>query len=42
MHKKAAAASQAATMKELSNKIAARLDAGLKEVDELMKSTNLP
>lgn len=42
MHKKAAAASQAASMKELHNKIAERLASGLTEVDALLTSTNLP
>ena len=42
MHKKAAAASQAANIKELHTKISERLTKDLTVVEELMAQTNLP
>jgi hypothetical protein len=42
MHKKAAAASQAASLKEYQAKIGERLNRGLEDVESLLKQTSLP
>jgi hypothetical protein len=42
MHKKAAAASQAANLRELHTRISERLGKGLEDVDALLKQTSMP